>query len=328
MKVLVTGGSGFLGSHIAEQLAEQGHVVRALVRRSANRKFLETLKGIEFAEGSVEDADKVAEAVKGVDAIVHSAGLVKARTEDEFTLTNVKGTENLLQAAKKHAPGLKRFVFVSSLAVAGPSHDGKPVMASRDPSPVTRYGRSKLAAERLVLAAKDDLPVVVLRPAAIYGPRDNEVFAFFQSVSRGLLPTVGLKTSTMSVIYGADCADACIKAITADVPSGGVFFVDDGQPLRLTEMLEEIERALGKKALLRLHLPMPFVWAAATASELFGRVTNKAVMLTRDKMNEIRQPHWVCSSEETRLALGWEPRVPLAEGTRITAKWYRENGWL
>lgn len=328
MKILVTGASGFLGSHVAEQLSKQGHAVRALVRRSSNKKFLQTLANVELAEGSVEDAERVAEAVKGVDAIVHSAGLVKARSEAEFHLTNVKGTENLVVAAKAHAPGLKRFVFVSSLAVAGPSMDGVPVHASREPMPVTHYGRSKLAAERIVLAAKGELPVVVLRPAAIYGPRDAEVFAFFQSITRGLLPTVGLKTSTMSVIYGADCADACIKAITADVPSGAIFFVDDGRPLLLNEMLEEIERALGKKALLRLHLPMPVVWAAATASELFGRVTNKAVMLTRDKMNEIRQPHWVCSSEETRRALDWEPRVGLAEGTKLTAQWYRENGWL
>lgn len=331
MRILVTGASGFLGSHVAEQLARQGHTVRALVRASSNRKFLQGLPGIEFAEGSVEDSARVRAAMAGVEAVVHSAGLVKARNEDEFFRTNVEGTRNIVDAARAVAASgapFKRLVFVSSLAVAGPSSDGRPVGLDQEPSPVTRYGRSKLAAERLVLAAKDDLPVVVLRPAAIYGPRDVEIFAMFRAVSRGVLPTVGLKESSMSVIYAADCADACVRALSAEVPSGSVFFVDDGKALRLRDMLEEIERALGRRALLRLNLPLPVVYAAALGTELFGRVTGKAVMLTRDKMNEIRQPHWVCSSDETRRALGWEPRVMLPEGAAITARWYKENGWL
>jgi nucleoside-diphosphate-sugar epimerase len=328
MKVLVTGASGFLGSHVAEQLTKAGHDVRALVRKSSKRDFLERLDRIEFAYGGVEDADKVAEAVKGVDAIIHSAGLVKARSPEEFHRTNVEGTRILLDAAKRHAPGLRRFVFVSSLAAVGPSDDGTPIDTARAASPVTHYGRSKLEAERLVLAAKSDLDVVVLRPAAIYGPRDQEIFAFFQAIQRGVLPTVGKGGSTMSMIYGADCAEACIKAILADVPSGSVYFVDDGVPHPFRAMLEEVESALGKKALLRVNLPLSILWLAAFSSEMYGKLTNKAVMLTRDKVNEIRQPHWVCSSESTRRELGWEPRMGLKDGFAETAVWYRENGWL
>jgi nucleoside-diphosphate-sugar epimerase len=327
MKVLVTGATGFLGSHVAEQLTRDGHTVRALVRKSSKRDFLERLSNVEFAYGSVEDAEKVAEAVRGVDAIIHSAGLVKARSPEEFRRTNVEGTRNLVEAAKKHAPKLRRFVHVSSQAAVGPSHDGRPV-ALDAASPVTHYGRSKLEAERVVLAAKGDLPVVILRPAAIYGPRDQEIFAFFQSVHRGVLPTVGKGDSTISMIYGADCAEACIKALSADVPSGSVYFVEDGEPHGFRAMVEAIEDALGKKALVRLNLPMPVIWLAAVSSELYGKVTNKAVMLTRDKMNEIRQPHWVCSAEKTRTDLKWEPRVNLKEGTQITARWYQDNGWL
>jgi nucleoside-diphosphate-sugar epimerase len=130
------------------------------------------------------------------------------------------------------------------------------------------------------------------------------------------------------MIYGADCAEACIKALTADVPSGSVYFVEDGEPHGFRAMVEAIEEALGKKALVRLNLPMPVIWLAAVSSELYGKVTNKAVMLTRDKMNEIRQPHWVCSAEKTRADLKWEPRVNLKEGTQLTARWYQDNGWL
>ena len=320
--------AGFSGATSPSRLSKEGHDVRALVRKTSKRDFLERLDRVEFAYGSVEDAAKVAEAVKGVDAIIHSAGLVKARSAAEFHRTNVEGTRNLIDAAKAHAPGLRRFVFVSSLTAVGPSQDGKPVSVGNETSPVTHYGRSKLEAERVVLAAKGDLPVVVLRPAAIYGPRDQEIFAFFQAVNRGVLPTVGKGDSTMSMIYGSDCAEACIKAIAADVPSGSVYFVDDGVPYSFRSMVEELEVAMGKKAFLRVNLPLPVIWLAAFSSEIYGKIAGKAVMLTRDKMNEIRQPHWVCASDDTRRDLGWEPRVKLREGTTITARWYQDNGWL
>jgi nucleoside-diphosphate-sugar epimerase len=147
-------------------------------------------------------------------------------------------------------------------------------------------------------------------------------------VKQGVLPTVGKGDSTISMIFGADAAEACIKAIEADVPSGSTYFLDDGQPYEFRSMIEQVEQAMGKKALLRLNLPLAVIYLAALSSELYGKLTNKAVMLTRDKMNEIRQPHWVCSSEKTRRELGWEPRVKLKEGTALTARWYQDNGWL
>lgn len=328
MRVLITGASGFLGSHVAEQLAREGHRVVALVRRSSNTSFLMKLEGVELAHGAVEDAESVRRAMEGVDAVVHSAGLVKARDEAEFFKINADGTRNLLEAAKAVAPGLRRFVFVSSLAAVGPSQDGRPVPGSARPEPVTGYGRSKLAAERLVLAEKDALPVVVLRPPMIYGPRDNESFAFFQSVSRRFLPMLGDGKNTMSVIYASDAASACVCAIDADVPSGRAYFIDDGEVYMWREMLTDIERALGSRAIVRTGVPFFLVRGAALASEGLGRMTGKPVMLTRDKLNELSAPHWVCDSSEARRELGWEPKVRWAEGTRRSVAWYRENRWL
>lgn len=328
MRVLVTGASGFLGSHVAEQLSEQGHSVVALVRPTSNTRFLSSLRGLDLATGSVEDAASVRAAMQGVDAVVHAAGLVKARSEEEFFTTNVKGTQNLLDAAKEVAPHLLRFVFVSSLAVVGPSLDGSPVLGNGEPRPVTRYGRSKLAAERLVHGAKDELKVTILRPPMIYGPRDNEALAFFQSVSRRFLPYLGDGKNTLSVIYAADAASACIRAIEAEVPSGNAYFVDDGQVYVWLDMLAEIERALSRRALVRLSIPFGVVRGAALFNEGWGRLTRKAVMLTRDKLNELSAPHWVCDSSDARRDLGWAPQVQWAEGARRTAAWYRENGWL
>ena len=227
MKVLVTGASGFLGGHVAELLARRGDTVRALVRSTSNRRHLERLPNLEFYEGAVEDVDRVREAVDGVDAVVHAAGLVKARSTDEFFAINVGGTSNLIQAARSHGHTARRFVFVSTLVACGPSLDGLPIPGDQE-SPDNAYGRSKLAAEKVVLSARNDLHVVILRPGAIYGPRDGEIFEVFKSIQRGLLPLVADGLAKGSWVYATDCAEACLRAIDADVPSGSVYFVDDG----------------------------------------------------------------------------------------------------
>jgi nucleoside-diphosphate-sugar epimerase len=326
MKVLVTGASGLLGGHVADALSARGDRVRALVRTTSNRKNLEKLPGIELVEGSIEQPDRVREAVDGVDAIVHCAGIVKARSSDEFFTVNVGGTSNLVEAARGRAGALKRLVHVSSLEACGPSGDGAPVAADQE-KPVTAYGRSKLAAEKVVLSARDELPVVILRPAAIYGPRDAEILDAFKSIKRGLFPVINEGRSKAIFIYVTDCAQACVRAIDADVPSGRIYFVDDGcGAIAMRQMFADFERALGKKAL-RARLPVPVLMTVARGVEAYGRLTNRAVMLTREKANMLLQD-WVCSSESTRKELGWEPKVPWNEGVPRAVEWYRRNGWL
>lgn len=327
MKVLVTGASGFLGSHVAEQLVREGHEVRALVRKTSNLTFLKSLSSVELAYGAVEDADAVAEATTGVDAIVHGAGIVKARNRDEFHRTNVGGTANVIAGAKKNAPGLKRLVFVSSLEACGPSESGEPV-PSNQCNPITAYGRSKLAAEQLVFEARNELPVVTLRPTGIYGPRDIEIFEVFKSVQRRVLPITGDGNSRLTFTYATDCAKACIRAIEADIPSGNAYFITDGKIYVWKEALEDVERAIGKRALVRQGLPFAVFNAVALGVETYGRLANKAVMLTREKVNMLRQPYWVCSTETAMADLGWKPEVDWSEGTKRAVDWYRENGWL
>jgi nucleoside-diphosphate-sugar epimerase len=326
VKVLVTGATGFLGGHVAERLAARGDAVRALVRKTSNVKHLETLRGVELFEGSVEQAGRVKEAVDGVDAVVHCAGIVKARSGDEFFTVNVGGTSNLVDAARQRGKSLKRFVHVSSLEAVGPSDDGKPVPHDQE-NPVTAYGRSKLAAEKVVLSAKDDIGVTILRPSGIYGPRDVEVLELIKPVKRGLFPVVNGGRSKGVWVYATDCADACIRAIDADVPSGRTYFVDDGcGAIDANTMFADFERALGKKAM-RASLPTPLFMAVARGVEIVGRARGKAVMLTREKASMLLQD-WVCSSEATRQELGWTPQVPWREGVTKAVAWYRANGWL
>lgn len=327
MKVLVTGASGFLGSHVAEQLARAGHTVHALVRTTSNTKFLKTLPNVELMNGAVEDFEAIARAVKGVDAVVHSAGIVKAKRPEDFGKTNVEGTKNVFRATKENAPNVKRVVHVSSLEAVGPSKDGSPVPVEQE-NPVTSYGRSKLEAEKVAKGYANELPVTILRPTGIYGPRDQEILEVFKSVKRGVLPLTGDGKSLLTLVYGPDAARACIAAIEADVPSGSTFFVTDGEVYDQRTMMEEVERAVGKKALLRLGMPLGMIKAAARVVEAYGKATDKAVMLTREKADMLAYPYWVCSSDDTKKALGWAPEVTWADGAKRTATWYAENGWI
>ena len=326
MTILLTGGTGFLGSHVAEQLSEAGRTLRALVRKTSDTRFLSTLPNVELVEGSVDDLASLHAAVRGVDAIVHSAGLVKARTPDEFSQVNTEGTLNALNAARKN--GVRRFVYVSSLSAAGPSDAaGNPVDATAAPRPVTNYGKSKLAAEAHVHAARGELEVIVLRPAAIYGPRDREILAFFKAIKAGVLPYMGSTENKLSMIYAADCAGACVAALDAPVPSGSSYFLDDGRVYRFADLIANVEAAMGTRAWLRFPMPRRVIHFAGLASELYGRAANRAVMLTRDKCNELFA-QWVCDSSDAQQALGWRPRVPFEEGARLTVDWYRGAGWL
>jgi len=328
MTILVTGGSGFLGSHIVEQLSKAGRPVRALVRRSSDTSFLRTLANVELFDAAMDDRAGLERALSGVEGVIHSAGLVKARSLDEFMRVNARGTENLLDACVPHSANLKRFVLVSSAAVGGPSDAaGNPVPLDAIPRPVTDYGRSKLSAERAVLDKKDQLQVSLVRPPAIYGPRDREILAFFKSIKLGVLPLLGSPNSKLSMVYGPDCALACIRALDVDVPSGSIFAVDDGAVHTMAELIYEAEAAIGKKAKLRLPLPRRVVEGAALLSETYGKLTNKAVMLTRDKCNELFE-QWVVDGSKARDELGFKATMTFSEGVKHTVDWYRQAGWL
>ncbi len=327
MRILVTGATGFLGSHVAEQLARQGHAVRVLVRRTSDRTFLQGFEAEEVL-GEVTQPDTLPAVVDGVEAIVHAAGLTKARSAAEFEAVNAGGTANLLAALDPAQP-LRRFVLISSLAAHGPSEDGRPRPVDAPPAPVTAYGRSKLRAEELVRSwAGDGHAATIIRPPVIYGPRDRQLLPFFQLARWRLAPLLGGGTNTVSWVYAEDAARAAALAATAadDAPSA-TYTIDDGAVYTWRDLQAAVEEAVGRKAL-RIPSP-PWAYAAAAfVSELYGRLRRQAVSFTRDKVIEMRQPYWVCSHDEISRDLGWEPHVGIGEGTALTAAWYRQHGWL
>ncbi|MFO0553708.1 MAG: NAD(P)-dependent oxidoreductase [Polyangiaceae bacterium] len=332
MRVLVTGGTGFLGSHVVERLVADGHDVTCLVRKTSDTKFLRSLADrtgkVELRLGAVDAPETLPDAVHDADAVVHCAGLIKARSLGDFERVHKDGTVAVATAARDHAKNLKRFVHVSTAGVMGPSQPGSPHVESVEPNPTTPYSTSKLSGERALLAMKDELPIVVLRPPAIYGPRDDEVLAFFQMVRRTRMAfRMGSSSQSQSMIFVGDCVDAIVRAIDAAVPSGAMYLLDDGEVHTFEELATSIARAYGIRLLATPSIPSPLVYAAAWGSETFGRVTNRVMIFTRDKLPELLMEHFSIDSSAARRDLGWEPKTKFVDGARLTAGWYRENRW-
>lgn len=326
MKVLVTGASGFLGSHIAEQLAAGGHDVRVLLRKSSSREWL-TFPHEEVV-GDVTNADSLLAAIEGVDAVVHSAALIKARSEAEFDAANRGGTEHLLAAIEAKNPDLKRFAYISSVAAHGSSPDGNPRPTDAPPVPLTVYGRTKLAGERAVRNSSLASRSVVFRMPVIYGPRDPALLPFFQAARMRVAPLLDGGNNRTSVVYATDAASAVVQALTDETDVGGKTYApEDGCVYTWRDLLAAIKAAVGRGVIM-VPTPKLAYQVGATASEVFGRLTGRAVVFTREKVREMSQPAWVVSSEDLRRDLGWEPKVQITEGARLTYEWYREEGWI
>ena len=326
MKVLITGASGFLGSHIAEQFAAAGHEIRLLLRRASSREFLTFSH--EEAVGDVTDPRSLRRAVEGVDAVVHPAGLVKARSEAEFRAVNEEGTSNLLKATEERTPDLRRFIYISSMSAHGPSPGGEPRPADAEPKPVSAYGRSKLGGETATRSSALAGRSVIFRMPVIYGPRDPALLPFFKAVRYRIAPLLRGGRNRLSIVYASDAAKAVVEATTAEANVGGrTYSPEDGTVHAWRDLLSAIERASGRRALM---LPVPLIGyqAAGFVSGLFGRITGQAQVFDSDKVREMRRRAWVCSSQALREDLGWRSSVQIEEGARLTREWYREAGWL
>ena len=322
---VVTGASGFVGSHIADELLRRGARVRCVLRRTSSRRWLEG-KPLEIVTAPLDDPSALAGAVAGATWIVHAAGLTSARNAAEFHEANVGGTERMIRAALTVGEPLRRFLLISSQAAAGPSRDGMPVSEAHPPRPVSPYGESKLRSEELVLQMRSRLPVCSIRPPAVYGPRDEATFKVFAAVKRHIHPVLH-HGGRFSLVHAEDLARACCLALEDDRATGEVYFVSEPEATDYDRMGNAAKLALDTWAF-RFEPPAWLLSLAGLAGEAVGALTNRPPFLSRQKLREIQSGDWICSSAKIRGALGWMPEMPLAAGFRQTAAWYREAGWL
>src|SRR5262245_6007421 len=212
-RVLVTGASGFVGSHVAENLASVGWRVRCLLRPTSSRRWL-TRADYEFALGDVNDLHGIPEALEGMDAVVHAAGLTNALHPDEYFQVNAEGTLRLWMAAEQAK--VKRFVLISSIAAAGPGRGGEPQDETARPHPVSAYGKSKLAAEKAVLTTGGPVEPIVVRPPTVYGPHDDDILIMALLAKRGWFPLVGARR--LSLVHALDLAEGIRLALEKGDP--------------------------------------------------------------------------------------------------------------
>lgn len=328
MKALITGATGFIGSHLAEHLHAKGYELRALIRPTSSKKFLEHLP-VEYVVGSFADIDSLTPAVVGVDAIYHVAGVVASKDRKGFFDGNQVATANLLDAARRHNPSLSRFVHVSSQAAVGPSPSAdEPVDESVPMRPITTYGESKAAAEREVLERMSTMPATIVRPPAVYGPRDVGIYQFFQVVKSGVAPLIGFDRKLVSLVHAHDLVRGFVLAGESDAAVGQTYFISSEKFYDWKEVGEISARVMGRKRPLYLNIPHPLIFGVAAVNGYMGRFMKKAPILDYEKGRDITQGYWTCKVDKARNELGYRETLTIEEGIRNTVEWYRENGWL
>lgn len=326
MLALVTGGHGFIGSHLCRRLLAAGHRVRILARPGSDLGSLAGLE-VEVARGDLAEAGSLSRAVAGVDWVFHLAGALKGLTPEALLAVNRDGTRALVAACRTQAPGLARFVLVSSLAAAGPSPGGTRPLAEAAPSrPISWYGRSKLAAEQLLLET-EALPSVLLRPPVVFGPRDRALLPYFRLADRGLLPVPGSGGRYHSLIFAPDLAEGILRAAETGLPRGERLDLTGDPPVTWAELGLAIARALGRRGRV-LHLPEGLVRLAGWAATGAARAAGHPRLFSAQKVEEMLAPAWVANPAKAIRLLDWRAPTPLPAALDLTVAWYRRHGWL
>ncbi len=326
MRILLTGGTGFVGGHVAGRLAARGHGIRALTRGRDDGGVL-AAAGAELHRGTLEDGEALRGAVAGMEVVVHGAGLIKARRPAEYHAVNAAGTERLLEACAAADPPPRRFVLVSSQAAQGPSPGGRPLVEGDPPRPVSHYGRSKLAGEEIAGRFRDRMQVVVVRPPAVYGPRDRETLEFFRIARAGVRARFAFGDLRLVLVHVEDLAAGIIAAAEVPGAAGGTFALCHPEVVTFGGVVETMGRALGRKGF-PLPVPRAALWAAAAGHEALAVLTRGIPLLSFDKVRELTAEAWTADPGAARRVLGWEAGIPMEEGIPATAGWYREKGWL
>lgn len=330
---LVTGASGFIGLHFVERLRSLGIGVTCLVREATKRERLEQL-GCHLAFGDVADRASLVSALESArpDNLFHLAGLTKAIRRQQLYEVNQDGTRNLLHAcrASKSQPVA---VIVSTLAASGPAQ-GAPRTETDEPAPVSEYGRSKLAGERAAADSCEHVPITIVRPPIVFGPRDRGTLEMFRTIARtGIHPVPPPTGMSVSWIHVDDLSRALIalaqrgRRVTRESHSEGVYFAAADEHLGYAELGKRIGEALGRKTW-AVRTAKPMIWTLAAVNELGARLKGQPSVFNFDKAREATAGSWICSGEKLRRDVGFVCKKSLTETLCESADWYKHAGWL
>ncbi len=331
--VLITGATGFIGRHLVEQALEAGFQVIASVRKSSNTQWLEEQK-IPIVILSLEDPEKLVFELKNIakmhgtiDDVFHNAGITQSLKSATYYEVNYILTKNLVKALTISFSTPPRFIYTSSLAAIGPGDPStlKPIGEYDKPNPVAHYGKSKLRTEQFLMT-HENLSWIIVRPTAVYGPHEKNIFKMIQAVNRGVELYLGSKKQMLSFIHAQDLAHIFIKLSMENI-SKKVYNVSDGNAYQATEVNRILKSELGRKTLPVL-LPVGLLYLMAAFIEIASTFTNNTPIFNLDKVNEIKQRNWLCNSSMIKNDIGFSPIFDLKKGMHETISWYKKNGWL
>ncbi|MGF1670680.1 MAG: NAD-dependent epimerase/dehydratase family protein [Balneolaceae bacterium] len=323
MNTFVTGGTGFIGSHLVDYLLEDKNTsnIKCLIRN--HEKWL---KGKDYipVRGDLHNISVLQKALENVDIVYHLAGVVMASSQKEFDRANVEATENILRVAQKS--GVKKMIILSSLAAAGPSN-GRPLIESDPMNPISKYGESKKKMELMIHNSADDLSVSILRPPAVYGPREDQIYTFFKLMSYGISPMVGDGSKPkISMVYVQDVIQGIVKA--AEHASDGIntYFISGTEIYNWNYIRDTTNKVLGKKTV-PIRIKPKIVKKIASVIETSASVFGKYPVFNKEKANEMIH-EWTCSNAKAIEELGYHPEYSLEEGISRTIHWYKKHHWL
>ncbi len=327
MNVLVTGGNGFIGSHIVDRLLLDEVKVRCLVRNQANTQWLDE-KRIELIRcNDLTDTNAIERATDNVEFVIHCAGTLVARNQDEYDRVNVEPGRLLLDACEKQS-SFKKFVLVGSLGAAGPNegNDG-PLTESETPNPVSAYGKSKLEAEQVTKEYEGRVPFAIVRLSAVYGPRDKSVFQVFESAhQKGRIFLIGPSPKWASLAHVSDIAEGIWQTALSPNSDSETFFLSSDRPYSSDELASALESCVGK-TIYQVQVPGLVVQGFKIYSDLMS-MFGKTALLDRDRIHTMSFQRWDCDISKAREQLNYQPKYSLADGFENTYEWYVKNKWL
>ena len=326
--VIVTGASGFIGSHLVDYLVQNGCVVHALIRKTSDHRWLNKSDQVKLCVVDLEQEQTLPlSLIEQADYLFHCAGLTKAKAREKYFHANVNACEALYKRCATNGANLKAIVHLSSLAAAGPSDKGIPSEEKYICKPITFYGESKLEGEKIAVKYMSSLPIVVIRPPVVYGPRESNFSAYLKVLNKGWNLKIGTVRRELSLVYITDLVRAMVQAALCYPKDEKIYYVTDGGFYTWEDVADSAMRSLGVNAK-TLVIPEALLGLAGNISYVLGRFRSKPALFDRQRVIDISQISWMASSKLFFESHGFQPKYNLDKGLFETIEWCKKNSWL